>query len=270
MFIILALLAMPSIMTTTSPRNMANSLIRAKNKVSVEQTFKTLEKEQREEDLSEALCLVVVEKHNTIAADCLKLAHDPYPNSKSSVGFLVDKTLGRVFSGTNHAEHFANVITSFNLSDVKPIASLRFRILQRFNARSVLENVMAKSPELIMSDLPNWLASHRFDQMSFSSNGTSREEAFQYLISFATVSILKEALSIVKENDHYKVGFGGKAPMIMCCPPLKLFPQDLFNKLKALLELMEARNALIGEELLPLLPAVLVELVLDYIPRGTD
>ena len=66
---------------------------------------------------------------------------------------------------------------------------------------------MDKSPTLITSDLPRLLANHGFDQDSNYYNGLEavREHAFQYLTSFATESVLEDALSIVKANEHYKV-----------------------------------------------------------------
>ena len=63
-------------------------------------------------------------------------------------------------------ESFAKVITSFEPSDVKPLASIRYRTLLRNDAVKVVESVMAKSPKLITDDLPRWLANHRFDQNS--------------------------------------------------------------------------------------------------------
>ena len=35
----------------------------------------------------------------------------------------------------------------------------------------------------------------------------AREEAFKYLTSFATESVLEKALSIVKRNEHYTVAY---------------------------------------------------------------
>ena len=104
-------------------------------------------------------------------------------------------------------ESFAKVITSFEPSDVKPLASIRYMTLQRNDAVKVLESVMAKSPKLITGDLPRWLANHSFDQNSYDYTHyeVAREQAFQYLTSFATEDVLNDALSIVKANEHYKV-----------------------------------------------------------------
>ena len=85
-------------------------------------------------------------------------------------------------------ESFAKVIASFKPSDVKPLASIRYRTLWRNDAVKVLESVMAKSPKLITGDLPRWLANHLFDQNSYDYTRyeVAREQAFQYLTSFAT------------------------------------------------------------------------------------
>ena len=64
-------------------------------------------------------------------------------------------------------ESFAKVITSFEPSDVKPLASIRYMTLRRKDAVKVLESVMDKSPKLITGDLPRWLANHLFDQNSY-------------------------------------------------------------------------------------------------------
>ena len=83
---------------------------------------------------------------------------------------------------------------------------------------------MDKSPKLITGDLPRWLADHLFDQNSddYTLYGVAREQAFQYLTSFATERVLTDALSIVKANEHYKVNseFIVATPMI---PSLKIF-----------------------------------------------
>ena len=85
----------------------------------------------------------------------------------SNVSKLVDDTLFYISVNTRgDAESFAKVITSFEPSDVKPLASIRHWTLSRNDAMNVLESVMAKSPELITSDLPRWLADHLFDQSS--------------------------------------------------------------------------------------------------------
>ena len=41
--------------------------------------------------------------------------------------------------------------------------------------------------------------------MYYTYYEAAREQAFQYLTSFATEDILNDALSIVKANEHYKV-----------------------------------------------------------------
>ena len=68
---------------------------------------------------------------------------------------------------------------------------------------NVLKRVMDKSPELITHDLPSWIAFHSLDRNS-SYYRPVLEEAFKYLTSFATQSVLEKALSIVKRNEHYK------------------------------------------------------------------
>ena len=161
-------------------------------------------------------------------------------------------------------ESFANLITSFKPSDIKPLISIRYMTLGRKDAVNVLKGVMIKSPALITHDLPSWIASHRFDRNSKHSS-PSHKEAFKYLTSFATESVLEKALIVVKRNDHYTIAYRGGNIGIMCCKNNDNVPQDLFDKLNVLLELVKARNAVIGEYLLPLLPAVLVKLVLDYV-----
>ena len=59
---------------------------------------------------------------------------------------------------------------------------------------------------------------------------SAREQAFQYLTSFATEGVLNDALSIVTRNEHYKVDSS-----VWCCNSQDSFPQDLYNKLSALL-----------------------------------
>ena len=133
-------------------------------------------------------------------------------------------------------ESFAKVITSFKPSDVKPLASIRHMTLRRKDAVKVLESVMDKSPKLITGDLPRWLANHSFDQNShdYTHYEVAREQAFQYLTSFATEGVLNDALSIVKANEHYKVD-----SYVCCCDSQDSFPQDLYNKLSALLKLLQ-------------------------------
>jgi hypothetical protein len=186
------------------------------------------------------------------------------------VSRLVHRTLLEVSSRTfRDPESFANAITSFKLTDVKPLASIRHYTVGRSDAVKVLERVMDKSPKLITDTLPNWLASHRFDRFDRGSwwYTTAREGAFQYLASFATESVLEKALSIVKRNEHCKVDFG-RGPQIACCKSQGSFPQDLVDKLTNLLELMKARNALV-KRALPFMPVVLLNLLTDYITYET-
>ena len=131
---------------------------------------------------------------------------------------------------------------------------------------NVLESVMDKSPELITNDLPKWLANHSFDQnfYGYTDFGVAREQAFRYLTSFATEDILKDALAIVKANEHYKVD-----SRVTCCKSQDPFPQDLVNKLESLLAFVKARNAHINEALI-FLPTVLVSMLADYLRASTD
>ena len=84
------------------------------------------------------------------------------------------------------------------------------------------------------------------------------EEAFQYLVSFATQSVLEEALSIVKRNEHYKMG-----SQVACCKDQSHFPQNLADRMNDILGVGKARNALISE-VLTFLSKVLVDLMLEY------
>ena len=124
---------------------------------------------------------------------CLRTAVDPFPNEMSHVSKLVHNTLVYISYNTrDDTESFAKVITSFEPSDVKPLASIRSWTLRRNDAVKVLESVMAKSPELITGDLPRWLADHSFDLNShdYTDDKVAREQAFQYLTSFATEDVL--------------------------------------------------------------------------------
>ena len=49
----------------------------------------------------------------------------------------------------------------------------------------------------------------------------------------------------------------------MCCKSQDYFPQDLFDKINDLLELVKARNAPIREAL-AFLPTVIIDLMLEY------
>ena len=228
------------------------------------QTFKKFEKEQNKVELSFALADVAkVPEHMPKVVTCLRTVVDPFPNEMSNVSLLVHRTVGVISYNTrDDTESFAKVITSFEPSDVKPLASIRYRTLYRNDAVKVVESVMAKSPTLITGDLPRWLANHSFDQNSdgYTHFKVAREQAFQYLTSFATEGILNDALSIVKANEHYKVD-----SQVGCCDSHDSFPQDLYNKLERLLASVKARKASIKVELLLLLPSVLAELVLDHV-----
>ena len=121
----------------------------------------------------------------------------------SHVSYLVHFTVSEISNSTLcEAESFAKVITSFEPSDIKPLASIRYMDPWKKDAVKVLESVMAKSPKLITGDLPRWLANHLFDQNSwvYIIYEVAREQTFQYLASFATESILNDALSIVKSK----------------------------------------------------------------------
>ena len=71
--------------------------------------------------------------------------------------------------------------------------------------------------------------------------------------------MLTKALSIVKRNEHYR-----SDSYILCCESHECFPQDLFDKLNVLLNLVKTRNAPIRETL-TFFPTALVNLVLDYV-----
>ena len=130
----------------------------------------------------------------------------------------------------------------------------------------VLESVMDKSPELITGDLPRWLANHLFDPDSclYTPDKVAREQVFQYLTSFATEGVLKDALSIVKANEHYMMN-----STVYCCKSRDSFPHDLVNKLERLLAFVKDRNVRINEAL-TFLPKVLADMVANYLPPNTD
>ena len=160
--VILAALFVPSIMAALSRKEMADALIKAENEEDLVQTFKKFEKEQDEVELSFALADVAkVPEHIPKVATCLRTVVDPFPKEMSHVSELVHHTLCYISDNTrDDTESFAKVITSFEPSDVKPLASIRYRTLRRKDAVKVLESVMAKSPKLITGDLPRWLADH--------------------------------------------------------------------------------------------------------------
>jgi hypothetical protein len=267
--VVFAILAVPSVMATMSPEEIAKALIAEKNTGRLEETFQGLHKEHDDIDSSYALADVAERGHPDIVATCLRAEQDSFPNDKMCVSRLVHNTLLNVSCSTSgDSESFAKVITSFTPTDAKPLASIRDVTLYRRDAVSVLGRVMAESPGLIIETLPSWLMSHRFDRGSrdYTWNQTARVAALQYLASFATESVLEKAVSIVKANEHYKVDYLS-GPQIWCCKSQKSIPQDLIDKLGALLELVKARNQLIKGVLQSLLPTVLVELMLDYIPN---
>ena len=241
-FAILATLFVPSIMATLSREEMAKTLI-TENEEDLVQTFKKFEKEQNHFELSCALGDVAkVPEHIPKVVTCLRTAVDPFPKEMSRVGILVHHTVGAISNNTHDdAESFAKVFTSFKSSDVKPLASIRYRILWRNDAVKVVESVMEKSPTLITGDLPRWLANHLFDQNSsyYTRDKVAREQAFQYLTSFATEDVLNDALSIVTRNEHYKVD-----SRCWCCNSHDSFPQDLYNKLSALLIVLKREKHL--------------------------
>ena len=182
--------------------------------------------EQDEDELSRALVDVAkVPEHMPKVATCLRTVVDPFPKEMSNVSRLVHNTLVHISNNTrDDTESFAKVIASFEPSDVKPLASIRYRTLWRNDAVKVVESVMDKSPKLITGDLPRWLANHLFDQNSivYTRDKVAREQAFQYLTFFATEDVLNDALSIVKANEHYKVDSD-----VYCCNSQDSFPQDL-------------------------------------------
>ena len=262
-FGILALLFVTSIRATLSRQDMTSALISAEDTGALEETFKKCEKEQNEFNLSIALAdVATVPAHVPKVAACLGMARDPFPKNEMCVSELVHGTLVGISNKTD-TESFTNLITSFKPSDLKPLVSLRYETISRDDAVNVLKNVMVKSPELITHDLPNWIAFHSLDRNSrhyFSSH----EETFQYLTSFATQSVLEKALTIVKRNEHYTIAYKDDSTVVGCCKSQSPFPQELFDKINALLELVKTRNARINDTL-TLLPKVLVDLVLDYV-----
>ena len=253
---ILTVLFVPSILAALSSENMASTLIAAADTGTLEDTFKKYEKEQDVNELSWALVDVAKQGHHTIVATCLRMAHDPFPEDKMRVNSLVHRTLFEVFRNAD-AESFANIIACFKSSDVKPLASSRICILWRRDVMNVLKRVMKKSPKLITDDLPSWLASHGFDPINILVK-PAHEEAFRYLISFATQSVLEETLCIVKRNEHYKV-----ESYVICCRNKSHFLQDLADRMNDILGVVKARNTRI-REVLTFLPKVLVDLLLDY------
>ena len=257
---IFVVLAFPSIRAALSSKKMTSALIAADKTGTLEKTFKTFEKEQDKQELAEALVDVAsVPARMPKVVHCLRVARDSFPKDKMCVSGFVDCALYGIVAATT-TESFTSVLTSLKPSDIKLLTSIRYWILQRKPAVDILKRVMDKSPGFITDDLPNWLASHRFDRGSplYEFYRPTLEKSFEYLTSFATEDVLEKALAIVKRNEHYRVD-----SRVECCKPQDHFPQDLFNRINDLLELVKARNVLI-KEVLTFLPEVLVDLMLEY------
>jgi hypothetical protein len=256
---ILAILAVPSILAASIVKEIADVLIAEKDTGRLGQTFQALHKEHGTGDSSEALADVASQGHPEVVVTCLRTEQDPSPNDNMCVSRLVDNTIYEISYGTrDNSESFVKAVTSFKLTDTKPLAAIRYYTIYRRDVVSVLGRVMAKSPELITDTLPSWLAFHTFDRGS-QRYSTALEGAFQYLISFATESVLERALSIVNEREHYKVN-----SEVYCCDSQDYIPQDLIDRLTGLLELMKARNALVRGAL-SFMPTVLLKLLAEYI-----
>ena len=262
-FATLAVLTLSSIRAALFNEDMTSALIAAKDTVTLKETFKKYEKEQDHGYLSWALANVAnFQAHMPKVATCLGIAHDPFPEDNMCVSYLVHNTLIALsLNVLGKTEPFTIVITSLKPSDTKPLAAIRFWTLYREDAVEVLKSVMDKSPELIIDDLPSWIAFHFLDRNS-SYYTLVREEAFEYLTSFATQGVLAKALSIVKKNEHYKIVYETGRTKVECCDSHDYFPQNLIDKIDALLGLMKARKALVDE--LAILPKVLVDLMLEY------
>ena len=260
-FAILAILSVPSIRAALTQGEMASALIAAENTGTLEKTFKTFEEEQSHLNLFSVLADVAEQGHHAVAATCLRMAHDPFPKDKMCVSYPIYSTLNKISRNVD-IETLTNVITSFKPSDIKLLASIRFWILARDDAVKISKGVMKKSPELITDDLPSWIAFHFLDRNS-SYYKPVREEAFQYLISFVTQSVLEKALTILKKNEHYSIAYKDAHPTVMCCKNKDHFPWELADRIEALLKLVKARNALIREAL-TFLPTVIIDLMLEY------
>ena len=257
-FAILTILFVPSILAALSLKEMASALIAAEDSETLEETFKTFEKEQDAYDLSFALADVAEQGHQEIVATCLRMAHGPFPDENSHVSYLVHGTLCEISDSTDSGS-FANVITSFKPSDVKPLASIRYWTFMREDDMSVLKSFVTKSPELITDDLPSWIACHQFANMW--STG-----ALKYLTSLATESVLAKALSIPKKNEHYTMAYKSGITTVFCCEDQDDVPRDLADRIEGLLNLAKARNAVIREAS-TFLSKVLIDLMLDYAPN---
>ena len=162
-FATFTVLFLPSILATLSSEEMASALIAAEDSRTLKETFKKYEKEQDDEELTGALADVAkVQARIPKVVACLRMAHDPFLKDKMCVSELVHTTFFHISRIAADTESFTNVITSFKPSDIKPLASIRFWILDRKDVVNVLKGVMKKSPELIIDDLPRWLALHDF------------------------------------------------------------------------------------------------------------
>ena len=213
----------PSILAALSREEMTSALIAA-------------EKEQPHHMLASALTDVArVQASMPKVATCLRMARGPFRKDEMCVSMLVNNTLVEISLITN-TESFASVITSFKPSDTKLLVAIRGCTLWRNDGVDVLKSVMDKYPELIIGDLPNWIAFHSLDRNS-RFHRPVREEAFQYLTSFATQSVLEKALTILKRNEHYRVG-----SRVVCCDSQDRFPQDLFNRINGLLEFVKVEK----------------------------
>lgn len=258
---IFAILFIPSIIATALHKRIARTLISTK-KECLEQTFKTFEEAQDDHDLSCALARVAAKGHESIAVDCIRMIQDPFPSYKSYVNNFVNSAIAEISKRIPNAELFAKAITSFKSSDTKPLASIRYWALGRKDVADVLKSAMTRST-LIIKDLANWLASHNFNQVGIAHNKVSLGKALEYLASFATQSVLEEALSIVK-NEHYVIVVVD-TPAVVCCETPDCVPQSLFDRLSVLLEYLKIRKAYIKLELSPHLPLVLVDMVLEHV-----
>ena len=83
------------------------------------------------------------------------------------------------------------------------------------------------------------------------------------MTSFATEGVLKDALSIVKANEHFKVN----SQFFVATP--RILPSRSLQQTQRLLAFVKARNAHINEALV-FLPTVLADMVADYLPASTD
>lgn len=241
---------------------MADDLMSASDTEDLRHTFEAFQTQYNELELPKALACVAARGDISTVFKCLRMTHDNFPGDKLCVNHLIHNTFYEISCITHDADSFANIITSFTPSDVKPLVCIRARTIYRKDNVGILKCVMAKRPELITDDLPNWLASHEFEIPNYLFFPTTHEKAFQYLASLATQSVLERALSIVKDKGHYTVETREGGTLSMCCLLQNSFHQNLFTKLNSLLQLVEARSALIND--LAILPSVLSTLVLEY------